>query len=181
MGASKSVPQKSIHEFTVKDSKGKNVDLSIYKGKVLLVVNVASKWFFSLQFLIFCFEVLAFPCNQFLKQEPGTSEQAQEFACTRFSAEYPIFQKLNSGNTVVTAKCALTFSSLKYYMFLSPSEKKLVLEVLNLEIESKENDVIHLRFLVIDSPSVAVSSSIAIALIKGGPFGVQTGKSVERR
>lgn len=40
------------------------------------------------------FEVLAFPCNQFLRQEPGTSEQAQEFACTRFKAEYPIFQKV---------------------------------------------------------------------------------------
>ncbi|WMV36248.1 hypothetical protein MTR67_029633 [Solanum verrucosum] len=39
------------------------------------------------------FEVLAFPCNQFLKQEPGTSEEAQQFACSRFKAEYPIFQK----------------------------------------------------------------------------------------
>lgn len=72
MGASESVPQKSIHDFTVKvfffivnfcsvmmvvvnnrnhlgfvqDSRGKDVDLSIYKGKVLLVVNVASKWLF---------------------------------------------------------------------------------------------------------------------------------------
>ncbi|XWS31606.1 hypothetical protein CRYUN_Cryun23aG0090800 [Craigia yunnanensis] len=138
MGASESVPQKSIHEFTVKDTKGQDVDLSIYKGKVLLVVNVASKWFFSL-FLIFLFshvfflfpdfiskfstfvilmnsgftdsnytqltdlynkfkdgglEILAFPCNQFLKQEPGTSQEAQEFACTRYKAEYPIFQKV---------------------------------------------------------------------------------------
>lgn len=40
------------------------------------------------------FEILAFPCNQFLKQEPGTSEDAQEFACTRYKAEYPIFQKV---------------------------------------------------------------------------------------
>ncbi|CAL5379800.1 unnamed protein product [Camellia sinensis] len=45
MGASESVPQKSIHDFSIKDSKGKEVDLSTYKGKVLLVVNVASKWF----------------------------------------------------------------------------------------------------------------------------------------
>ncbi|XP_047978877.1 probable glutathione peroxidase 4 [Salvia hispanica] len=45
MGASSSVPEKSIHEFTVKDSKGNDVNLSSYKGKVLLVVNVASKWF----------------------------------------------------------------------------------------------------------------------------------------
>lgn len=39
-------------------------------------------------------EILAFPCNQFLRQEPGSSEQAQEFACTRYKAEYPIFKKV---------------------------------------------------------------------------------------
>ncbi|KAK2990518.1 hypothetical protein RJ640_019798 [Escallonia rubra] len=77
MGGSASVPQKSIHEFTVKDYKNQDVDLSIYRGKVLLVVNI-----------------LAFPCNQFLKQEPGTDQEAHEFACTRYKAEYPIFKKI---------------------------------------------------------------------------------------
>ncbi|KAH9621247.1 hypothetical protein KSS87_011967 [Heliosperma pusillum] len=112
MGGAESVSQKSIHEFTVKDSRGRDVELSIYKGKVLLVVNVASKWSFFIHLLlqfhsIFLFyvnmrpshivkyfEILAFPCNQFLKQEPGTSEDAEQFACTRFKAEYPIFQKV---------------------------------------------------------------------------------------
>ncbi|XWS31605.1 hypothetical protein CRYUN_Cryun23aG0090800 [Craigia yunnanensis] len=105
MGASESVPQKSIHEFTVKDTKGQDVDLSIYKGKVLLVVNVASKCGFTdsnytqltdlyNKFKDGGLEILAFPCNQFLKQEPGTSQEAQEFACTRYKAEYPIFQKV---------------------------------------------------------------------------------------
>lgn len=37
---------------------------------------------------------MAFPCNQFLKQEPGTSQRAEEFACTRYKAEYPIFEKV---------------------------------------------------------------------------------------
>ncbi|GAV82742.1 GSHPx domain-containing protein [Cephalotus follicularis] len=105
MGASESVPEKSIHEFTVKDSKGKDVDLSIYKGKVLLVVNVASKCGFTDSnytqltklYAIYKdkgFEILAFPCNQFLKQEPGSSQDAEEFACTRYQAEYPIFRKV---------------------------------------------------------------------------------------
>ncbi|KAH0633704.1 hypothetical protein KY284_036490 [Solanum tuberosum] len=99
MGASKSVPQKSIHEFTVKDSKGKNVDLSIYKGKVLLVVNVASKCgFTSTNYtqLTQLYNEYKDKGGCYVKylQEPGTSEQAQEFACTRFSAEYPIFQKV---------------------------------------------------------------------------------------
>jgi glutathione peroxidase-family protein len=42
------------------------------------------------------FEILAFPCNQFLRQEPGTAEQAKDFACTRFKAEYPVFQKVRT-------------------------------------------------------------------------------------
>ncbi|KAK4376287.1 hypothetical protein RND71_006964 [Anisodus tanguticus] len=105
MGASPSVPQKSIHEFTVKDSKGIDVNLSNFNGKVLLVVNVASKCSFTNsnytqltelynKYKDKGFEVLAFPCNQFLKQEPLTSEEARQFACTRFKAEYPIFQKV---------------------------------------------------------------------------------------
>ncbi|XP_065861182.1 probable glutathione peroxidase 5 [Euphorbia lathyris] len=105
MGASSSLPSESVHQFTVKDSRGQDVDLSVYKGKVLLIVNVASKCGFTdmnyteltelyNKFKDQGFEILAFPCNQFLKQEPGTSEDAQVFACTRYKAEYPIFHKV---------------------------------------------------------------------------------------
>lgn len=105
MGASSSLPQKSVHEFTVKDSKGQEVDLSIYKGKVLLIVNVASKCGLTnsnypkltelyTKYKSKGFEILAFPCNQFMKQEPDSSEKVHEFACTRFQAEYPIFKKV---------------------------------------------------------------------------------------
>ncbi|XP_022155674.1 probable glutathione peroxidase 5 [Momordica charantia] len=106
MGASQSVSEKSIHEFVVKDARGQDVDLSIYRGKVLLVVNVASKCGYTdsnytqltelySKYKDKGFEILAFPCNQFLNQEPGSSQEAQEFACTRFKAEYPIFQKVS--------------------------------------------------------------------------------------
>ncbi|KAL6549994.1 hypothetical protein OROMI_020482 [Orobanche minor] len=110
---SQSSPPKSIYEFTVKDAKGKDVDLSIYKGKVLLIVNVASQWlqhgghpsgltksnYSELTNLYNKYkdeglEILAFPCNQFGSQEPGTNEEIQEFACTRFKAEFPIFDKV---------------------------------------------------------------------------------------
>ncbi|KAL0435769.1 UNVERIFIED_CONTAM: putative glutathione peroxidase 5 [Sesamum radiatum] len=105
MGASSSVPQKSLHDFTVKDSKGNLVNLNIYEGKVLLVVNVASKCGFTnsnytqltelyTKYKDKGFEILAFPCNQFMNQEPGSSQEAEQFACTRFKAEYPIFQKV---------------------------------------------------------------------------------------
>ncbi|KAG0551040.1 hypothetical protein BDA96_01G389600 [Sorghum bicolor] len=105
MGAAESVPETSIHEFTVKDCNGKEVSLETYKGKVLLVVNVASKCGFTevnytqltelyRKYRDKDFEILAFPCNQFLRQEPGSNQQIKDFACTRFKAEYPVFQKV---------------------------------------------------------------------------------------
>jgi glutathione peroxidase len=48
-------------------------------------------------------EILAFPCNQFLNQEPGTSEDAQNFACTMYKADYPIFHKVMNGLGLVIA------------------------------------------------------------------------------
>lgn len=96
---------KSVHDFTVKDVRGNDVSLSQYKGKVLVIVNVASKCGFTgtnykeLSVLHEKYknqglEILAFPCNQFNGQEPGSSEQIQEVACTRFKAEFPIFDKI---------------------------------------------------------------------------------------
>ncbi|XVF55002.1 hypothetical protein PTKIN_Ptkin06aG0001400 [Pterospermum kingtungense] len=95
----------SIYDFTVKDIIGNDVSLSEYSGKVLLIVNVASKCgltqsnYKELNVLYEKyknqgFEILAFPCNQFAGQEPGTNEQIQEVACTVFKAEFPIFDKI---------------------------------------------------------------------------------------
>ncbi|OMP04990.1 Tudor/PWWP/MBT superfamily protein [Corchorus olitorius] len=103
---------RSVRAWYLMNSKGQDVDLSIYKGKVLLVVNVASKCGFTdvnytqltdlySKYRNQGLEILAFPCNQFLKQEPGSSQEAEEFACTRYQAEYPIFRKVrvNGPNT----------------------------------------------------------------------------------
>ncbi|CAH9092366.1 unnamed protein product [Cuscuta europaea] len=109
---SRAATEKSVHDFTVKDSDGKGVSLSKYKGKVLLIVNVASKCgltnsnYSELSHLYEKyksqgFEILAFPCNQFGGQEPGSNEEIKQFACTRFKAEFPIFDKVdvNGSNT----------------------------------------------------------------------------------
>lgn len=96
----------TIYDFVVKDIDGSDVELSKYRGKVLLIVNVASKCGLTTtnykeladvytKYKSQDFEILAFPCNQFGGQEPGTNEQIKEFACTRFKAEYPIFDKIN--------------------------------------------------------------------------------------
>ncbi|KAK9078983.1 hypothetical protein SSX86_000652 [Deinandra increscens subsp. villosa] len=101
---------KSVHDFTVKDINGNEVPLSSYKGKVLLIVNVASKCGLTesnykelnilyQKYKAQDFEILAFPCNQFLRQEPGTNEEIQETVCTKFKAEFPIFDKIDvNGN-----------------------------------------------------------------------------------
>jgi len=104
---------KSIYDITVKDISGNDVSLSDYKGKVLLVVNVASKCglthanYKEMNVLYEKYkdkglEILAFPCNQFLSQEPGSNEEIQEVACTMFKAEFPIFDKVevNGKDTV---------------------------------------------------------------------------------
>ncbi|KAJ7298642.1 hypothetical protein O6H91_Y508100 [Diphasiastrum complanatum] len=100
------VPEKSIHEFSVKDIDGNNVDLGKYKGKVLLVVNVASQCSLTVQnyrelvqlyrsYRDQGFEILAFPCNQFGKQEPAMCETIKSFAKTKFHVEFPLFNKVN--------------------------------------------------------------------------------------
>ncbi|PIN09114.1 Glutathione peroxidase [Handroanthus impetiginosus] len=97
---------KSIYEFTVKDIRGNDVPLSKYQGKVLLIVNVASKCgltqsnYKELNILYEKykdqgFEILAFPCNQFASQEPGSNEEIEETVCTRFKAEFSIFDKID--------------------------------------------------------------------------------------
>ncbi|XP_050150534.1 probable phospholipid hydroperoxide glutathione peroxidase [Malus sylvestris] len=105
-------PTGTIYEYTVKDVKGKDVNLSMYRGKVLVIVNVASQCgltdenyteFNQLyqKYKDKGLEILAFPCNQFAAQEPGSNEQIQEFACTRFKTAFPIFNKIevNGFNT----------------------------------------------------------------------------------
>ncbi|KAJ7298898.1 hypothetical protein O6H91_07G123900 [Diphasiastrum complanatum] len=96
----------SVYDFTVKDAAGNDVNLGTYKGKVLLIVNVASQCGFTnsnykeltdvyTTYKSQGLEILAFPCNQFGKQEPGTNDEIVEFACTRFKAEFPIFDKVD--------------------------------------------------------------------------------------
>nr|AGT80153.1 glutathione peroxidase [Ipomoea trifida]GLL48528.1 glutathione peroxidase [Ipomoea trifida] len=105
MAAESSNPQ-SVYDFTVKDPKGNDVNLGDYKGKVLLIVNVASECgltnsnYTELNQIYQSYkdkglEILAFPCNQFGSQEPGTNEDILQRACTRFKAEFPIFEKVD--------------------------------------------------------------------------------------
>jgi len=95
----------SLHEIAVKDIDGKDTSLKAYKGKVLLIVNVASKCGLTPQYNGLealhekykdkGFTVLGFPCNQFGGQEPGTNEEIKQFCSTKYSVTFPLFDKID--------------------------------------------------------------------------------------
>ncbi|MCC5813661.1 MAG: glutathione peroxidase [Leptospira sp.] len=95
----------SIYDFTVNNNKGEEVSLADYKGKALLIVNTASKCGFTPQYeglqQVYDkykdqgFEVLAFPCNQFGSQEPGTDSDIQSFCNLNYSTKFPLFKKID--------------------------------------------------------------------------------------
>ena len=94
-----------LYEFSVKDIDGSEVDLSSYKGKVILIVNVASACGFTPQYegLQNLFErykdkgleILAFPCNQFGSQEPGSNEQIKTFCEDKYNISFKLFDKVD--------------------------------------------------------------------------------------
>lgn len=95
----------SIYDFTVRDASGNDVSLSEYKGKVLLIVNTATGCGFTPQyeglqnmyekFSGKGFEILDFPCNQFLGQAPGTEQEIVAFCKGRFGVTFKQFAKIN--------------------------------------------------------------------------------------
>jgi glutathione peroxidase len=103
--SSSSSDSASISEITVKDINLNEVKLSDYNGKVLLIVNVASKCGFTSQYeglqKIYemykdqGFEVLGFPCNDFGGQEPGTNEEIKNFCSLNYNVTFPMFDKVH--------------------------------------------------------------------------------------
>ena len=95
---------KSIYSFNMKNIDGKETPLKSYQGKVLLVVNVASKCGFTPQYEQLeevykkykdqGFEILGFPANNFGQQEPGTNEEIKQFCTSKFDVTFPLFDKL---------------------------------------------------------------------------------------
>ena len=94
----------SIYDIKVKDIDGKEVSMADYKGKVLLIVNVASKCGYTPQYKGLQadyekykdkgFVVLGFPCNQFNNQEPGTDAEIKQFCASKYFVTFPMFDKI---------------------------------------------------------------------------------------
>ncbi len=94
----------NIHDFSVLDAKGNSIPLSQYKGKVMLIVNTASKCGFTPQYegleALYQkwrdkgFEILGFPCNQFANQESGSDEEIQQFCKLNYGVTFPVMAKI---------------------------------------------------------------------------------------
>ncbi len=95
----------SIYDFTVIDNQGKDISMSQYEGKVLLIVNTATACGFTPQYSELealyeayadkGFEILDFPCNQFGAQAPGTDDEIQSFCTLNFGTKFPRFKKID--------------------------------------------------------------------------------------
>lgn len=95
----------SLYEIEVTTIDGKHITLDTYRGKVLLIVNVASQCGFTPQYAGLeklyrhyrdqGLAVLGFPCNQFGHQEPGTEAEIREFCATNYDVTFPLFAKID--------------------------------------------------------------------------------------
>jgi glutathione peroxidase len=95
----------TVHDFSARTIDGKEQSLAAYKGKALLIVNVASKCGFTPQYEglqdIYArhrdkgFEVLGFPCNQFGAQEPGDEKEIASFCSLNYGVTFPMFAKID--------------------------------------------------------------------------------------
>jgi glutathione peroxidase len=99
------VSDRTVYEFSADSIDGEKVPLEKYRGKVLLIVNTASKCGFTPQYeklkVLYGkyhgkgFEVLAFPANNFMNQEPGTNQAIKEFCSLNYGIQFPLFAKIS--------------------------------------------------------------------------------------
>ncbi|MGA9623811.1 MAG: glutathione peroxidase [Bryobacteraceae bacterium] len=95
----------SVHEFTLNSIDGKPAPLSAYQGKVVLIVNVASRCGFTPQYAGLealyekykdrGFTILGFPANNFGGQEPGTNEEIKTFCSSKYNVTFPMYAKIS--------------------------------------------------------------------------------------
>ena len=95
----------SVHEFTLNSIDGKPAPLSAYQGKVVLIVNVASRCGFTPQYAGLealyekykdrGFAILGFPANNFGSQEPGTNEEIKTFCSSKYNVTFPMYSKIS--------------------------------------------------------------------------------------
>jgi glutathione peroxidase len=146
----------TIYDFTVKDTEGNDVSLKEYEGKVLLIVNSATKCGFTPQYNELTdiynefkddgFVILDFPCNQFGKQAPGTGEEIKEACRLNFLVEYPIFEKIDVNGENEEPLYAYLKEQQPFKEITGKGANKLKLAVKATDWNYKDNDDIKWNF-----------------------------------
>lgn len=147
----------SIYDFTVKAQDGKDVPLSNYKGKVLLIVNTAIACGFTPQYSELQkmydnyndagFEILDFPCNQFAEQAPGTDGEIHSFCTGRFGITFPQFSKVEViGNDAIPLYKWLSESTKFIGFDASPLGEVLDNLLIKIDPDYKNNSAIKWNF-----------------------------------
>jgi glutathione peroxidase len=140
----------SVYQFTVKDAYQKEVSLSDYQGKVLLIVNTATKCGLTPQYAgleklyetyaLQGFEILDFPCNQFMNQAPGSDEELSNFCQLNFGTTFKTFAKIDiNGDTAHPLYKYL--KSVKNNQDDERKEKGFLSKLLNLSKSSNSGEI----------------------------------------
>ena len=146
----------SIYDFSFKAQDGKEVSMSEYKGKVLLIVNTATGCGFTPQYDELQdlyelhqkdgFEILDFPCNQFANQAPGDDEEIHSFCTGRYGITFPQFSKIEvNGENALPLYKYLT-SNTKFEGFNGPMGLVLTPVVKKMDKDYKNNGNIKWNF-----------------------------------
>ncbi len=141
----------NIYEFTVKDAAGNDVPLSSFEANAMLLVNTASKCGFTPQYEQLeqlyqkykeqGFVILAFPCNQFMGQEPGDNEEIQSFCKLHYGVTFPVMAKVdvNGENAIPLYRDLVSFTTFVGFDKNHPIGAKLD-EILSAENPDYEKD-----------------------------------------
>mgnify|MGYP002682903319 FL=1 len=137
----------NVLRHTMKDIDGNDVDLSQYLGKVVMIVNVASKCGFTPQYKELealyqkykdrGFVILGFPANDFLHQEPGTDEEIKSFCSLNYGVTFPIFSKITvlgrnkapRYEDLVSRKTNPDYSGMRKWTIIKPPPMKEIVAI----------------------------------------------------
>ncbi len=143
-------------EFTAKTQDGKEIELSQFKGKVLLIVNTATGCGFTPQYDELQdlyeelkdegLEILDFPCNQFGAQAPGSDEEINDFCTGRYGITFPQYSKIEVNGENATPLYKWLTASTKFAGFKGPFEEILVPIVEGMDKDYKNNGNIKWNF-----------------------------------
>jgi glutathione peroxidase len=144
----------NVYDYTVTAQDGSQVSLKEYEGKLLLIVNTATGCGFTPQYEELVqmykdyrdrgFEILDFPCNQFMNQAPGTDEEIKQFCTLKFGTEFPQFKKVEVNGENAEPLFAALATEKPFQGFKGP--KGLPMKAVQKAVDSEHGDKAYIKW-----------------------------------